>query len=99
MGVLLSIESTRHDTIAACDVAVARVLLGYFEALPIADIPDIHVPPGIVELTRTHSGFTRTDMPIDVGRICMLGSLDVQSSGMSPCVSPQRGFSNGFPTV
>ena len=29
--VLLSIEASRRDVIVVCDVAVARVLLGYFE--------------------------------------------------------------------
>ena len=28
-----------------------------------------------VELTRTHSGFTRHDVPLSAGRISMLGSL------------------------
>ena len=72
-SVLLSIESSRRDAVVVCDVAVARVLLGYFEAVPIPRIPDISLEMGIIELTRTHSGFIRTDVPLSTGRISMLG--------------------------
>ena len=54
-----------------------QVLLGYFESVDIEKIPDLNVSPGIIELTRTHSGFKRTDVPVDVGKISMLGSLHV----------------------
>merc|ERR1712032_448455 len=67
--VLLSIESSRHDTVIVCDIAIARVLLGFFEALPITQIPHVPVSPGIIELSRTHSGFVRVDVPVEVGRV------------------------------
>jgi len=73
--VLLSIEASRRDVIVVCDVAVARVLLGYFEGVPLQSIPDIEVSPGITELSRTHSGFTRTHIEVSEGRVSMLGNL------------------------
>jgi broad specificity phosphatase PhoE len=74
--VLLLIESTRRDTVVVCDVAVARVLMGYFEAVDIGKIPDLPISHGIIELTRTHSGFVRTDVPVHVGKISMIGNIN-----------------------
>ena len=50
--ILISIESSRRDSVVICDVAVARVLLGYFEGTPVAEIPEIKISSGIIELTR-----------------------------------------------
>ena len=61
------IESSRRDNVVLCDVAVARVLLGYFTPTPIAEIPEIHVSAGILELTSTRY-FKRTDVHIEQGK-------------------------------
>ena len=74
-AVLLTIEASRRDAVVVCDLAVARVLLGYFQGHPIARIPDLDVPPGVVELSRTHAGFSRTDFPVHVGLASMLANL------------------------
>jgi 6-phosphofructo-2-kinase len=74
-AVLLTIEASRRDAVVVCDLAVARVLLGYFQGHPIAGIPDLDVPPGVVELSRTHAGFSRTDFPVHVGLASMLANL------------------------
>ena len=73
--VILAIESSSRDSLVVCDVAVARVLLGYFEAVPTREVPDVAVPCGLLELSRTHSGFERTSVPVQAGRVSMLGGL------------------------
>merc|ERR1712113_551289 len=65
--VVLAIERTRRDLVIICDVAAARVLLGYFEAVPIERIPEIELEPGIIELSRCHSGFSRTSFKVSTG--------------------------------
>eukprot|EP00930_Biecheleria_cincta_P086156 TRINITY_DN7550_c0_g1_i1.p1 TRINITY_DN7550_c0_g1~~TRINITY_DN7550_c0_g1_i1.p1 ORF type:complete len:565 (-),score=91.67 TRINITY_DN7550_c0_g1_i1:289-1944(-) len=70
--VILSIEECSSDAIVICDVAVARTLLGYFRGIPIAEIPDVRVCPGIIELTRSHSGFVYSHVPIDQGSASLL---------------------------
>jgi len=81
--VLLSIESSRRDTVIVCDLAIARVLLGYFEALPITQIPHMPVSQGIIELSRTHSGFLRVDVPVHAGRISTLGCRESSVDGIA----------------
>uniref|UniRef100_A0A7S4B9A0 6-phosphofructo-2-kinase domain-containing protein n=1 Tax=Chrysotila carterae TaxID=13221 RepID=A0A7S4B9A0_CHRCT len=65
--VVLAIERTRADVIVVCDVAAARVLLGYFQGIPHADIPEIEIEQGVIELARSHSGFSCTHTRVDVG--------------------------------
>ena len=52
-----------------CDTTVARVLLGYFECVSIEQIPEIPVEPGLIELTRSHSGFSRKQWRVDEGAV------------------------------
>ena len=56
--VVLALERTQGDVAVVCDVAVARVLLGYFQGTPIEQIPEVEVAPGLIELVRGHSGFS-----------------------------------------
>lgn len=93
--VLLQIESSRRDAIVLCDVAVARVLLGYFTPCTMADIPDLRVEPGLIELARTHAGFKRTDVPVDEGVVSMLAAIPTSPSGVSPGRA-QHSFGGGL---
>jgi 6-phosphofructo-2-kinase len=64
-SVILTIEQTRGNVVVPCDRAVGRVLLGYFDGLDqLERVPFIEVQPGVIELRRSHSGFTRTHTPI-----------------------------------
>ncbi|EOD05466.1 hypothetical protein EMIHUDRAFT_448668 [Emiliania huxleyi CCMP1516] len=75
--VVLALERMRTDVAVVCDVAVARVLLGYFTGTPIEQIPEIAISPGLglVELVRGHSGFSIEHHDIfDVGRPSLLAS-------------------------
>ncbi|CAE8590687.1 unnamed protein product [Polarella glacialis] len=65
-------ERVRRDVIVVCDVAVARALLGYFQGIPIAEIPDLEVSPGIIELTRSHSGFQVSSLQVEEGDVSLL---------------------------
>jgi len=67
-----AMERVRSDAIVLCDVAVARALLCYYQGTPITDIPDIRVSPGIIELTRSHSGFHVTPIKVDEGDVSLL---------------------------
>jgi len=73
--VVLAIEASRRDAVVICDVAVARVLLGYFTPTPLADIPELPAPAGIIELSRTHAGFKRSDTIIREGALPFLATL------------------------
>jgi len=66
------LERTTNDVIVVCDVAVARVLLGYYQGTPIQDIPNIKVSPGIIELTRSHSGFHVSTLSVNDGDVSLL---------------------------
>lgn len=70
--VVLALERTQCDVAIVCDVAVARVLVGYFQGVPIAQIPNIEVAPGVIQLVRSHSGFSLTQHRVDVGCPSML---------------------------
>jgi len=70
--VVLTLERVQHDVCVVCDVAVARVLLGYFQGVPIESIPDIVIAPGLTELTRGHSGFSMAEHPVSEGRPSLL---------------------------
>lgn len=70
--VVLTLERLQTDVAVVCDVAVARVLLGYFEGTAIDQIPNIPVDPGLIELERSHSGFSRSHLRVDVGKPSLL---------------------------
>ena len=72
--VVLALERHRGDVAVVCDVAVARVLLGYFQGTPIEQIPDIDVAPGLIELVRGHSGFSLEQHRVSVGRPSLLAA-------------------------
>jgi 6-phosphofructo-2-kinase len=71
-SLILWLERTQSDTVVVCDVAVARVLLGYYECSPLEKIPDITVSPGVIELTRSHSGFSRSQHYVSMGKVSLL---------------------------
>jgi 6-phosphofructo-2-kinase/fructose-2,6-biphosphatase len=73
-SLILWIERTQSDTVVVCDVAVARVLLGYYECSPLERLPDVTVSPGVVELTRSHSGFSRSQHSVSVGKVSLLAT-------------------------
>mmetsp|Transcript_6684 Transcript_6684/g.17485 ORF Transcript_6684/g.17485 Transcript_6684/m.17485 type:complete len:255 (-) Transcript_6684:185-949(-) len=68
-NVIISLERAQCDVAIACDITVARVLLGYFEGTPLAHIPEIGVAPGLIELTRSHSGYSREVLRVDEGAV------------------------------
>ena len=57
-----------------CDVAVARVLLGYFQGTPMERIPDIEIAPGLIELVRGHSGFSLEQHRVTTGKPSLLAT-------------------------
>lgn len=54
---ILRLEQLRGSCMVLCDPTVLRVLLAYFRGTPLEKIPTLEVPHGIVQFTRTHSGF------------------------------------------
>jgi len=67
-----AMERGRGNAIIVCDMAVARALLGYFQGIPNHSIPDLEVNPGLIELTRSHSGFEVSTIPVEYGRVSFL---------------------------
>lgn len=71
-SVILQLEQTRGNAIVVCDRAVCRVLVAYFERFgkdgaDINELPHMDVQGGVIELRRSHSGFSATKTPINVG--------------------------------
>mmetsp|Transcript_58609 Transcript_58609/g.165419 ORF Transcript_58609/g.165419 Transcript_58609/m.165419 type:complete len:524 (-) Transcript_58609:59-1630(-) len=64
---ILTLEQTRSNIIVLCDRAVCRALLAYFQGTEIEEMPTMQVEAGLHELHRSHSGFTRSHIPIRVG--------------------------------
>jgi len=68
-SIILSIEQTRGNVIIPCDRAVCRVLLCYFSGgVELHKLPYLEVGPGVIELRRSHSGFSTMHTPISSGR-------------------------------
>mmetsp|Transcript_44728 Transcript_44728/g.117284 ORF Transcript_44728/g.117284 Transcript_44728/m.117284 type:complete len:526 (-) Transcript_44728:166-1743(-) len=66
--IVLDIERSKDDLAIVCDVAVARVLVAYFEGVATSQIPDIPMShPGLIEFTRSHSGFTVNHVAVKTG--------------------------------
>ena len=66
---ILQLEQTRGNVVVACDRAVCRVLLGYFNGIAdLEQLPYVDVHQGVIELRRSHSGFSTSHTPIRVGR-------------------------------
>lgn len=60
----------RGNVLLVCDRAVCRVLMGYFDAkahTELESLPHIKVDPGVIELRRSHSGFSCTHHSISAG--------------------------------
>lgn len=51
------LEQSRGNSIAVCDRALFKVMLGYFTGKSIHEIPTLQVEGGVLELARTSSGF------------------------------------------
>ena len=71
---VLTLERTQVDVAVVCDVAVARVLMGYFQGTPIEQIPDLEIAPGLIELVRGHSGFSLEQVHVDEGKPSLLAT-------------------------
>ena len=74
--VVLTLERTQTDVAVVCDVAVARVLLGYFQGAPIEHIPDVEVEPGLIEMVRGHSGFSLEQHRVSAGKPSLLATRE-----------------------
>ena len=71
-SVILQLEQTRGNAVVVCDRAVCRVLVGYFERFgragaALEELPHMDVHGGVIELRRSHSGFSSSHTPVDVG--------------------------------
>ena len=71
---VLDLERIQTDVAVVCDVAVARVLLGYFEGCSIEKVPEIEVTPGMIELVRNHGGFSIEHHRVSVGKPSLLAA-------------------------
>jgi len=81
--VVLTLERMQSDVAIVCDLAVARVLVGYFEGTPIHKIPYIEISPGVIELVRSHSGFSCTQHLVSEGKPSLL-AVPERTAGPSP---------------
>lgn len=54
---ILRLEQLRGSAMVLCDRAVFRVFLAYFRGTELEAVPSLEVPRGVVQFTRTHSGF------------------------------------------
>jgi 6-phosphofructo-2-kinase len=70
--VVLTLEQTVSDVAVVCDLAVARVLYGYFDGTDVEQIPNIELEAGLIELERSHSGFSRTHLRVEEGKPSLL---------------------------
>eukprot|EP00932_Pfiesteria_piscicida_P015594 SRR837773.2805.p1 GENE.SRR837773.2805~~SRR837773.2805.p1 ORF type:complete len:547 (-),score=118.64 SRR837773.2805:41-1441(-) len=61
---ILRLEQLRGSAMVLCDPAVLRVFLAYFRGTPLEEVPTLEVPRGVVQLTRTHSGFQEKHIPL-----------------------------------
>mmetsp|Transcript_50917 Transcript_50917/g.146270 ORF Transcript_50917/g.146270 Transcript_50917/m.146270 type:complete len:557 (+) Transcript_50917:79-1749(+) len=63
---ILRLEQLRGSALLLCDPGVFRVFLAYFRGTPLEQIHELEVPKGVIQLTRTHSGFQemRIDIPV-----------------------------------
>ena len=50
-----------------CDRAVFRVVFAYFDGTAPAALPYLEVRPGVLELRRTHSGFSVEHLEVSEG--------------------------------
>ena len=81
---ILMLEQTRGNIIVVCDRAVCRVLLAYFEGIDVVKMPYIDVEPGVLELRRSHSGFSCTHTRVTVGEATHAAGPGTRSTGQVP---------------
>jgi len=80
---ILMLEQTRGNVVVACDRAVCRVLLGYFRGLSdLEELPFIDVNAGVIELRRSHSGFSTTHTSITSGRTTRAAGPGTHGQGL-----------------
>jgi hypothetical protein len=84
-SIITMLEQIRGNAIVVCDRAVCRVLLGYFDAHHakegLAQLPNIEVSPGVIELRRSHSGFSCTHTVIEEGEASRAAGPGTNQSG------------------
>ena len=81
---ILMLEQTRGNIIVVCDRAVCRVLLAYCEGIDVVKMPYIDVEPGVLELRRSHSGFSCTHTRVTVGEATHAAGPGTRSTGQVP---------------
>jgi 6-phosphofructo-2-kinase/fructose-2,6-biphosphatase len=96
--VVIFLERIQADVAVVCDVAVARVLLGYFGGVPIEQIPNIEIAGGLIELERGHSGFTIVQHHIPEGKGSLLLNAEPprQSRQQSTATLPEADAATGM---
>eukprot|EP00521_Asterionellopsis_glacialis_P009018 CAMPEP_0195288240 /NCGR_PEP_ID=MMETSP0707-20130614/4982_1 /TAXON_ID=33640 /ORGANISM="Asterionellopsis glacialis, Strain CCMP134" /LENGTH=450 /DNA_ID=CAMNT_0040348077 /DNA_START=332 /DNA_END=1684 /DNA_ORIENTATION=+ len=62
------LEQSRGNSLVICNRAVYRVLMGYFLGHTIEEIPHLEVKPGVLELRRNETGFSKTQLDVNVGK-------------------------------
>lgn len=92
-SVILMLEQTRGNVAVVADRAACRVLLAYFNGLPdLEQLPFYEVDAGVIELRRSHSGFSMTHTPIHSGATTRAAGpgtqVRVDANGAAPAAAP-----------
>ena len=88
-SIITMLEQVRGNAIVVCDRAVCRVLLAYFdrsmlgETTGLESLPNMEVRSGVIELRRSHSGFSSTHTDIDRGAISRIAGPGTNLSGQT----------------
>ena len=88
-SIITMLEQVRGNAIVVCDRAVCRVLLGYFdrsllgETTGLESLPNMELRSGVIELRRSHSGFSSTHTEIDRGQISRIAGPGTNLSGQT----------------
>ena len=86
------LEQVRGNALLVCDRAVCRVLLAYFDAktssFDLDLVPNMEVQPGVIELRRSHSGFTTTYTKISHGATSRAAGPGTNLEGQTTNLGP-----------
>ena len=73
LDTVLAIEQSKNNVVVVCDRAISRVLWSYLCGLEPANIPNLEVVPGLMELRRAHAGWTCTPLEVPEGAARTVG--------------------------
>ena len=101
-------RQVRGNALLVCDRAVARVLLAYFDDIhggadDLSNLPNKEVHPGVIELRRSHSGFSVTHTSLDRGEVSRVAgpgtNLEGQTANRLPPSPPSMPHGVSSPAV